>query len=126
MQVVDILSNDMDVKIFFQFCQPDMRGIGFCLRYIFATQIIKVQNQLRIFSPGSWGGHIFDIITLPQTITVTKCLQTTFRTNACTGQYHELLFHTVKLIMHFVLEFLQRSIFYKRTSKENQEKTKAR
>src|SRR5258708_6130281 len=89
MQIIDILSDDLNVEIFFQFGQAEMSGIGICLRHILAAHIIKIEHEPRILSPASGSSHFRYLIALPQPVGVPKSSQTAFGADAGACQYNQ-------------------------------------
>ena len=70
MQVIYILSDNLNVKIFFHLSQPFMRHIGLHIADILSAHIIKIKNQYRIFFPSARGGYFLNIISFPKSVTV--------------------------------------------------------
>src|ERR1051326_7347281 len=85
MQVIDILRDDGDIEIFFQFSKPIMRCIGFCICYILTPHIIEVKYKLGVSSPCTGCSYFGYVIAFPETITIAKSFQAALRTDACTG-----------------------------------------
>ena len=48
MQVIDILCNDMNVKVLFQFSQSDMSCVGLGVEQFPASLVVEVEDQFRV------------------------------------------------------------------------------
>ena len=65
MEIVDILSYNMYVKILLQFRQSGVTRIWLCYLKMPAPLIIETQHQFRISVPCFWRRHIFNPVLLP-------------------------------------------------------------
>src|SRR5690625_7877039 len=81
MQVIYILRYNIDMKIFFQFCQKIMRLIGFYGKKLLTTKIVKFMYKIWIFPKSFRGSYFHYIMTLPQSIFIPKSFNSTFGTD---------------------------------------------
>src|SRR5436190_2601949 len=89
-----------------------MCSIWACSSDISAAHIVKIQNQLPVPSPCSWCGHIFDVVSFPKTIAITKGFQSTFSTNASAGEHNKFLFpHESKILGISFVHFCEQPFF---------------
>ena len=70
--------------------QSNMRLIGLSLQYLTASQIIEIQNQLRVTFKCHGCGYIFDAVAFPKAIAVAEGFDATLGTDARTTQYNNM------------------------------------
>ena len=87
MQVIDILCNDMNVKVLFQFSQSDMSCVRLGVEQFPASLVVEVEDQFWVGSKAFGGCYIFHPVFFPETVGVTKGRNATFGAHAGAGQY---------------------------------------
>lgn len=60
--------------------------VGSCLYYLFATEVIEAQHELRVSGERLGRGHVLYTVLFPEPITIAECPQAAFRAYACTGK----------------------------------------
>src|SRR5690554_3248651 len=97
MQIIDILGDDMNVKIVLEFDEKFMCGIGFDLQKLPSSLVIKFMYQIRIPQETRHRGYLIDIVAFPQSVCISKCFDSTLSANPGTGKDYKFLFHTHKV-----------------------------
>src|SRR4051812_49225087 len=92
MQIINILSNNVNIKIFLQFGNKFMSQVWLCFHYLFTPFIIKLLNQVLIFFPGFKGGNIFNFILFPKAACVPKSFTPAFGASTGPTKYCQSFF----------------------------------
>ena len=74
MQVIYILSDDSDIKLFFQFGECHMCFIWVSFFELCSSLIVKIQYQSRVSTPGLRCSYILYFMAFPKSISITKSL----------------------------------------------------
>lgn len=95
MEVIDILGNDVDVVMLLQGSKGMVSSIGLCCQYISPAHIVEGLYEGGIAAPSTGCGYIFNVVALPEAITIAEGAEAAFGTDACAGEGYEFLFHCI-------------------------------
>src|SRR5690606_32918634 len=96
-QIINVLGDNLNLEIIFQFNQVFMSCIGSYLKELPASLIVKIMDQIGVAYESFRCGYIIHIVTFPQSVGIPECFDPTFCTHPCASEYHEFLFHFTKL-----------------------------
>jgi len=86
MQVINILSDYLHIKIFFQLSQPKMALIRFTRLKLSSPFIIESQYQFFILCPGPGGCNFIYIIFFPESAGIPEGFYSAFRAHSGAGK----------------------------------------
>ncbi len=72
MKIIDVLCDNVHIKICFQVCQSSMCCIGIGSSNISPAEIIKFKYQCRVFLPAPGRSYFINIVAFPESIAVAK------------------------------------------------------
>ena len=97
-QVVDILSYNLNVIKLFQPHQLPVPLIGFDGSQLAAALVVEVQHQGFVFSVALRRSHILNAVLLPQAVAVAEGADSALGTDASAGKYNNLFHYYNTLI----------------------------
>lgn len=84
MQIIDILGNNLYLKLAFQPGNGPVTCIGFDFGQLPPPLVIECQHALRVLRKALGGRNLHDIVSFPQSSGIPESADTTFRTHART------------------------------------------
>ena len=88
MQVIDILCNNGNIKVFLKGCNKAVSFVGLNGKQFATALVVELKYKCRICCISLWCGNLLYRVVIPQTTATTEGCETTFHTHTCTGKYH--------------------------------------
>ena len=100
-QVIYVLSNMVNMILFFQICKCLVSSIRFTGRDIVHSLLVKVKNEISILRPTFLTCQIFDLMFAPQSTTTSESRNAAFGGKTSTTKHHHFFFHFLATSSHY-------------------------
>ena len=110
MQIVDILRDDMHIKVLFKLFKPIMRSIRLNVDQFVPQVAVETVNQSRVAPKAIGTRYLHHRIVVPQATCIAISSHTTLGTHSGTGRNHQFLlfrFHNSKKNIYTKVEQIE-------------------
>lgn len=96
-EIVDILRDDVDVEMLFEFRNGVVRRIGLLFEQFAPALVVEFDNRRAVVAQRLGRTHVLDTIGGPQSVGIAESGQTAVGTHSGTGKYHNLFHRSISV-----------------------------
>ena len=89
-QIIDVLGYNVNIELLLQFGNGSVRRVRTSIQHLFSSLVVEVKHQTWIAFKSLRRSNIFDLVFLPEPITVPEGPQPAFRAYTSTREKNEV------------------------------------